>query len=72
MTATTYTQSPQQYLGRRYAPNEPLPVTQGIVDYLIKKRRTQTGRMAVIAILQNMKEKGEIYGNFVLPDPTEV
>lgn len=71
MTITEYP-SAQQYLGRRFAPDEPLQVTQGIVDYLINKRRTQTGRQAVIAVLQQMKEQGKIYGNFVLPDPSEV
>lgn len=72
MTSVNANPYPQQYLGRRYAPDEPLPVTQGIIDYEINRHRTQQGRMATVAILQNMINNGKIYGNFVLPDPTEV
>lgn len=64
--------SPEEYLKRKFLPDEPLPVKQGTIDYMIKKRRTQQGRMAVVSVLQKMKNEGKIYGTFTLPDPTEV
>lgn len=58
---------------RRFAPDEPVgPVEQEMIEYLINTKRTQQGRMAVVSVLQKMKNEGKIYGTFTLPDPTEV